>query len=72
MRSPLLSAILCTEGLQYATVKATNFHLSRFMEKLSDLRSGSYLALNDNNVLIELFKRLKILTIRAILMQEAC
>jgi len=45
---------------QYATVKSYNFHLSRFMEKnCQDLRSGSLPGLNDNNVLIELFKAVK-------------
>jgi hypothetical protein len=45
---------------QYATVKSYNFHLSRFMEKtvkISDL--NHYLALNDNDILIELFKAAK-------------
>jgi HD superfamily phosphohydrolase len=45
---------------QYATVKSYNFHLSRFMEKtvkISDL--NHYLALTDNDILIELFKAAK-------------
>ena len=45
---------------QYATVKSYNFHLSRFMEKnvkISDL--SHYLALTDNDILIELFKAVK-------------
>jgi hypothetical protein len=45
---------------QYATVKSYNFHLSRFMEKtvkISDL--NHYLALTDNDIIIELFKAAK-------------
>jgi HD superfamily phosphohydrolase len=45
---------------QYATVKSYNFHLARFMEKIvkiSDL--NHYLALTDNDILIELFRAAK-------------
>ncbi|HEY5235908.1 MAG TPA: hypothetical protein VIJ14_07005, partial [Rhabdochlamydiaceae bacterium] len=45
---------------QYATVKSYNFHLSRFMEKtvkISDL--NHYLALTDNDIIVELFKASK-------------